>query len=82
VSRKYDYHTSQKLAQKKAGEYEDPNLVKILDDSKKAKDKEKREAQRARLAKLIRSLFFILYYRAGYVNVLQLLMFAGYTIYI
>ena len=50
VWRKYDYQTSQKLAQKKAGEYEDPDLVKILDDREKAKDKEKREAQRAKSA--------------------------------
>jgi hypothetical protein len=28
------------------------------------------------------SLFFILYYGAGYVNMLQLLMVAGYTIFL
>jgi hypothetical protein len=50
VWRKYDYQTSQKLAQKKAGEFEDPDLAKILDDREKAKEKEKREAQRARSA--------------------------------
>lgn len=48
VWRKYDYQTAHKLAQKKAGEFEDPDLVKILEDREKAKEKEKREALKAR----------------------------------
>lgn len=50
VWRKYDYQTAHKLAQKKAGEYEDPDLVKVLEDREKIKEREKRDAQRAREA--------------------------------
>ena len=55
VWRKYDYQTAHKLAAKKAGEYEDPDLTKILEDREKAKEKDKRELQRAREAQRSRS---------------------------
>jgi hypothetical protein len=34
-----------KLAQKKAGEFEDPDLAKLIEEREKAKDREKRDAQ-------------------------------------
>ena len=51
VWRKFDYQTANKLAQKKAGEYEDPDLAKVLEDREKAKEKEKRDEKRAREAR-------------------------------
>ena len=45
---KFDYQTANKLAQKKAGEYEDPDLAKVLEDREKAKEREKRDEKRAR----------------------------------
>ena len=50
VWRKFDYQTANKLAQKKAGEYEDPDLVKVLEDRDKVKEREKRDALKAREA--------------------------------
>jgi hypothetical protein len=41
VWRKYDHQTLHKLAQKKAGEYQDPDLVKILLDREKLKEQER-----------------------------------------
>ena len=50
VWRKYDYQMAHKLQMKKAGEYEDPALVKLIEEREKAKEKDRREAQRSREA--------------------------------
>ena len=48
IWRKFDYETASKLHKKKNGEYNDPDLEKILEDREKREEKSKRERERAR----------------------------------
>jgi hypothetical protein len=48
VWRKYDQETADKLARRKAGEYLDPELAKVLEEREKKMDREKRERERDR----------------------------------
>ena len=48
IWRKYDYETASKLHKKKNGEYNDPDLEKILEDKEKREEKIKRDKERAR----------------------------------
>lgn len=46
VWRKYDQDTADKLARRKAGEYLDPELAKVLEEREKRMDREKREREK------------------------------------
>ena len=46
VWRKYDQETADKLARRKAGEFLDPELAKVLEEREKKMDREKRERER------------------------------------
>ena len=48
VWRKYDQETADKLARRKAGEYLDPELAKVLEEREKKMDRERRERERDR----------------------------------
>ena len=48
VWRKYDQETAEKLARRKAGEFEDPELTKVLDEREKRLEREKREREKDR----------------------------------
>ena len=48
VWRKFNYQIAHKLQMKKAGDFEDPDLVKLIEEWEKAKEKDRREAQRSR----------------------------------
>ena len=48
VWRKYDQETADKLARRKAGEYLDPELAKVLEEREKKMHREKRERERDR----------------------------------
>lgn len=50
IWRKFDYETANTVAKKKNGEFEDPDLVKALEDRDKKEEKAKRERERARAA--------------------------------
>jgi hypothetical protein len=43
VWRKYDQETADKFARRKAGEFLDPDLAKVLEDQEKRTDRAKRE---------------------------------------
>ena len=49
VWRKYDYETADKMARKKAGEYDDPDLAKVLEEKQKKEDKAKAEREKMKL---------------------------------
>ena len=49
VWRKYDYETANKMARKKAGEYDDPDLAKVLEEKQKKEDKAKAEREKMKL---------------------------------
>ena len=42
----YDYETAERMARRNAGDYEDPELVKALEEREKRSDREKRERER------------------------------------
>lgn len=46
VWRRYDQDTAEKLARRKAGEFLDPELAKVLEEREKRIDREKRERER------------------------------------
>lgn len=46
IWRKYDYETANKVAKKKNGEHDDPDLVKVLEDREKKEEKAERERAR------------------------------------
>ena len=46
VWKSYDYDTAERMARRKAGDYEDPELAKVLEDREKRSDREKRERER------------------------------------
>ena len=46
--RKYDYDTANRVAKKKNGEYEDPDVTKVLEDRDKREEKAKRERERSK----------------------------------
>ena len=48
VARKYDLATAHKMSRRKAGEYDDPDLAKVLEENEKREDKLKRERERAK----------------------------------
>lgn len=48
VWRKYDQETADKLARRKAGEYLDPELAKVLEEREKKMDREKHEREKDR----------------------------------
>lgn len=48
VWRKYDQETADKLARRKAGEYLDPELAKVLEEREKKMDRERRERETGR----------------------------------
>lgn len=49
VWRKYDYETADKMARKKAGEYDDPDLAKVLEEKQKREEKAKLERERLKM---------------------------------
>ena len=48
VAKKYDWEAANKMARRKAGEYDDPELAKVLEEREKRDEREKKE--KARLA--------------------------------
>ena len=48
VARKYDLATAHKMSRRKAGEYDDPDLAKVLEENEKREDKLKRDRERAK----------------------------------
>ena len=42
VARKYDWDAANKMARRKAGEYDDPDLAKVLEEREKRDEREKR----------------------------------------
>lgn len=48
VAKKYDLATAHKMSRRKAGEYEDPDLAKVLEENDKRDEKLKRERERAK----------------------------------
>ena len=46
VLRKYDQETAEKLARRKAGEFLDPELAKVLEERERKLDREKREREK------------------------------------
>ena len=48
IAKKYDWEAANKMARRKAGEYDDPELSKVLEEREKKEEKEKKE--KAKLA--------------------------------
>lgn len=48
VARKYDLATAHKMSRRKAGEFDDPDLAKVLEENEKRDDKLKRDRERAK----------------------------------
>jgi hypothetical protein len=48
VAKKFDWEAANKMARRKAGEYDDPELAKVLEEREKREEREKKE--KARLA--------------------------------
>ena len=48
VAKKYDWEAANKMARRKAGEFDDPELAKVLEEREKREEKEKKD--KARLA--------------------------------
>jgi uncharacterized membrane protein YgcG len=46
VWRRYDQETAGKMARRKAGEFEDPELAKVLEEREKRLDKERRDKEK------------------------------------
>jgi hypothetical protein len=53
VAKKYDWEAANKMARRKAGEYDDPELSKVLEEREKKEEKAKKE--KARLAITLKS---------------------------
>ena len=45
VAKKFDWETANKMARRKAGEYEDPELTKVLEEREKREEKAKRSRE-------------------------------------
>ena len=43
VAKKYDWEAANKMARRKAGEYDDPDLAKVLEEREKKEEKDKRK---------------------------------------
>ena len=50
VAKKYGWEDASKMARRKAGEFEDPDLAKVLEERERKMEKDKREEARARAA--------------------------------
>ena len=48
VARKYDWDAANKMARRKAGEYDDPELTKVLEEREKKEEKAKRSRDKER----------------------------------
>ena len=48
VARKYSWEAANKMARRKAGDYEDPDLTKVLEEMEKKEEKNKREREKDR----------------------------------
>ena len=48
VWKKFDYETAHKVSRKKAGDYADPELSKVLEEREKREEKQKRDRERER----------------------------------
>ena len=46
VAKKFDWKTANKMARRKAGEYEDPELTKVLEEREKREEKAKRNREK------------------------------------
>ena len=46
VAKKFDWETANKMARRKAGEYEDPELAKVLEEKERKEDKAKRQREK------------------------------------
>jgi transcription antitermination factor NusG len=61
VWRKYDQEMAEKLARRKVGKFEDPELTKVLAEREKELDREKREREKDRESYVVtRSQCFLL----------------------
>ena len=50
VAKKYGWEDASKMARRKAGEFDDPELAKVLEEREKKNEKDKREVAKARAA--------------------------------
>lgn len=48
VARKFDWDAANKMARRKAGDYDDPELAKVLEEREKKEDKIKRDREKER----------------------------------
>ena len=46
VAKKFDWETANKMARRKAGEYEDPELAKVLEEKERREEKAKRSREK------------------------------------
>ncbi len=53
IAKKYDWDSANKMARRKAGEYDDPDLSKVLEEREKKEEKAKKE--KAKLATTLKA---------------------------